>query len=226
MTQLHLVPRRPPPKIRVMNDSAAAAQAAPRAVDADRAVAALLAALELRNPGTCRHAERVAALALELTALIRPELAARDGIGHAYLLHDIGKIGLPDAILLKPDRLTESELKIVQTHPRLGAGLVRRLRFLSPLVHDVVACHHERWDGRGYPRQLVGPRIPLAARIFAVVDAFDAMTHTRPYRAAMPVEDALEELARCAGTQFDPLVVSTFLSAVSAATRPVFLRSA
>jgi cyclic di-GMP phosphodiesterase len=210
MTQVHLAGRSGAVEGSRVDFSAPAALALPLAVGADRAVAALLAALELRHPGTCRHAERVADLALELTARVRPELATAEGLGHAYLLHDIGKIGLPDAILLKPERLTESEMEIVRTHPRLGAGLVRRLRFLSPLVHDVVACHHERWDGGGYPRQLAGPRIPLVARIFAVADAFEAMTHARPYRAAMPVEEALAELDRCAGTQFDPAVVSAF----------------
>jgi HD-GYP domain-containing protein (c-di-GMP phosphodiesterase class II) len=187
---------------------------------ADCAVAALLGALELRHPGTCRHAERVAELALDLTAVVRPELAATEGIGHAYLLHDVGKIGVPDAILLKPDRLTPEELHIVRAHPRLGDELVRRLRFLSPLVRDVVACHHERWDGQGYPRNLVGPWIPLAARIFSVVDAFDAMTHDRPYREAMSSEDALAEIERCSGTQFDPYVVSDFLSMITVAGLP------
>jgi HD-GYP domain-containing protein (c-di-GMP phosphodiesterase class II) len=196
--------------------------------DADRAVAALLAALELRHSGTCRHAERVADLAVNLTAIASPELAAMDGLGHAYLLHDIGKIGLPDAILLKPGRLTQEEMRIVQTHPRLGAGLVRRLRFLSPLVMDVVACHHERWDGSGYPRRLAGAKIPLPARIFAVVDAFDAMTHERPYREAMSTERAVAELERCRGTQFDPRIVAAFLSMVGAGAKrpPTFLRSA
>jgi HD-GYP domain-containing protein (c-di-GMP phosphodiesterase class II) len=182
--------------------------------DADRAVAALLAALELRHAGTCRHAERVADLAMNLTAIASPELGSMEGLGHAYLLPDIGKIGLPDAILLKPGRLTPAEMRVVQTHPRLGARLVRRLRFLSPLAHDVVACHHERWDGGGYPRKLAGAAIPLAARIFAVADAFDAMTHERPYRPAVSTEEAVAELRRCAGTQFDPLVVSAFLSLV------------
>jgi HD-GYP domain-containing protein (c-di-GMP phosphodiesterase class II) len=182
--------------------------------DADRAVAALLAALDLRHPGTCRHAERVTDLALNLTAISSPQLAALDGVGHAYLLHDIGKLGIPDAILLKPGPLTPGETRIVRTHPRLGEELVRRLRFLSPLVRDVVACHHEHWDGGGYPRKLAGAGIPLAARIFAVVDAFDAMTHARPYRAALPAEEAVDEIERCSGTQFDPQVVSAFLSMV------------
>lgn len=191
--------------------------------EADRAVAALLAALELRHPGTCRHAERVADLALNLTALASPELAAEDGLGHAYLLHDIGKLGISDAILLKPGPLTPRETRIVRTHTRLGEDLVRRLRFLSPFVREVVGGHHERWDGEGYPRKLAGTNIPLAARIFSVVDAFDAMTHARPYRGAMPAAEAVIEIERCSGTQFDPQVVAAFLPMVVAARRPALL---
>jgi HD-GYP domain-containing protein (c-di-GMP phosphodiesterase class II) len=183
----------------------------PPLTEADAAVTGILAALELRQPGAARHAERVADAALELTGLVDPGLAASDGIGHAYLLHDIGKLGVPDAIILKPGRLTPGELRLMQTHTRLGEEMVRRLRFLSPLVRDVIGCHHERWDGRGYPHGLGGWAIPLAARVLAVVDAFDAMTHERPYRAALPTKWALAELKRCAGTQFDPIVVKTFL---------------
>jgi HD-GYP domain-containing protein (c-di-GMP phosphodiesterase class II) len=179
--------------------------------NADTAVAGILAALELRQPGACKHAERVADSALSLTHLLDPGLGAQYGIGHAYLLHDIGKLGVPDAIVLKPGRLAPSELRIMQTHTKLGEEMVRRLRFLSPLVGEVVACHHERWDGRGYPHGLGAWAIPLAARILAVVDAFDAMTHDRPYRAALPRKWALAELQRCAGTQFDPTVVEAFL---------------
>jgi HD-GYP domain-containing protein (c-di-GMP phosphodiesterase class II) len=177
----------------------------------DLAVAALLAAMDVRNPGTSGHAERVGELALELTARVQPELAAAVGLGHAFLLHDIGKIGIPDKILLKPGPLTAKERRVVETHPSLGLQIVRRLRFLSPLVGDVVGCHHEHWDGGGYPNGLGGWAIPLAARIFAVVDAFDAMTHTRPYREAMPKQDAIAEIERYAGTQFDPCVVTAFL---------------
>lgn len=195
----------------------------PRAVplpDADSAVAALLAVHELRYPGEARHADRVAQLAFELTLMLRPALAAMDGIGHAYLLHDIGKLGIPDEILLKRDALTPVELRVVQTHTTLGEELIRRLRFLSPLVRDVVAYHHERWDGCGYPRQLAGEQIPLAARILSVVDSFDAMTHDRPYRDALPTNWALAELKRCAGTQFDPTIVEAFIQSQEGASAP------
>jgi HD-GYP domain-containing protein (c-di-GMP phosphodiesterase class II) len=173
----------------------------------DRTAAALLAAFELRLPGACRHAERAAELALDLTGVVDPEFAARDGLGHAYLLHDIGKIGLPDWVLLKPGRLTPAEFRVMQTHTTLGAEMIRRLRLLSPLVRDVVLSHHERWDGRGYPHRLAGQAIPLPARIFAVADAFDAMTHASPHAEALPVKGALAELRRCSGSQFDPAVV-------------------
>ena len=213
MVQLHLEIHRSDTENPCVDVPAAPEPPSPEHLDC--AVAALLGALELRHPGTCRHAERVAEIALDLTTLVRPELAATEGIGHAYLLHDVGKIGIPDAILLKPGRLSHNEMQIVHAHTRLGEELVRRLRFLSPLVRDVVACHHERWDGEGYPRKLRGPWIPLAARIFSVVDAFDAMTHERPYRDALPAEEAIAEIERCSGTQFDPAVVADFLRLVT-----------
>jgi HD-GYP domain-containing protein (c-di-GMP phosphodiesterase class II) len=106
----------------------------------------------------------------------------------------------------------------MRTHTTLGEELVRRVRFLSPLVREVVACHHERWDGFGYPRQLAGPEIPLAARIFTVVDAFDAMIYRRAYREPRPVEEALEEIKRCAGSQFDPAIAAAFVSSIAHTT--------
>ena len=221
MVQLHLALHRTDTENLPMDDSAPEVPEAPAPEQLDCAVAALLGALELRHPGTCRHAERVAEIALDLTSLVRPELAATEGIGHAYLLHDVGKIGMLDAILLKPGRITPDELRVVRALTRLGEELVRRLRFLSPLVRDVVACHHERWDGDGYPRNLRGPWIPLAARIFSVVDAFDAMTHERPYRDALPAEEAVAEIERCSGTQFDPSIVADFLRMVTDVGLPV-----
>jgi PAS domain S-box-containing protein len=177
----------------------------------DLTVEALAAALELRDDETCQHARRVSDLALELTAAIDPELAADPELRHAYLLHDIGKIGIPDAILLKPGRLDERELRTLQMHTTLGEHLLSYIPFLSEVVHDVVAYHHERWDGTGYPWGVCGEEIPLAARIFAVVDAFDALTNDRPYREAVSVGEALTEIERGAGSQFDPAVVEAFL---------------
>jgi PAS domain S-box-containing protein len=177
----------------------------------DLTVEALAAALEMRDDETGQHARRVTDLALELTRAIDPALAADTELRHAYLLHDIGKIGIPDAILRKPNRLTGRELRTLQMHPTLGEHLLSFIPFLSDLVHDVVAYHHERWDGNGYPWGLRHEETPLAARIFAVVDAFDAITHDRPYRRARPTADAITEIQRGAGTQFDAAVVAAFL---------------
>lgn len=180
--------------------------------DPASAVAALLAAHDLREPGMLEHVERVTQLALDLTSVVDSTLAACSGIHHAYALHDIGMLAIPDEILVKSDALTRTQLRLMQTHTTVGEQLVDRLRFLPAVVREVVGCHHERWDGSGYPRQLAGPKIPLAARIVAVVDAFDAMTHDRPYRDALPEPWALAELDRCAGTHFDPDLVEAFLS--------------
>ncbi len=174
-------------------------------------VETLAAALELRDDATCRHARRVTDFALDLTRAIDPALAADPELRHGYLLHDIGKIGIPDAILQKPGRLTDRELRTLQMHTTLGEHLLTFIPFRSDLVHDVVAYHHEHWDGHGYPWGLRGEAIPLAARIFAVADAFDAITNNRPYRKARPVAAAIAEIEREAGTQFDPAVVEAFL---------------
>jgi PAS domain S-box-containing protein len=191
----------------------------------DPTVEALAAALEMRDDETGQHARRVTDLALELTRAIDPELAAHPELRHAYLLHDIGKIGIPDAILRKPTRLTRRELRTLQMHPTLGEHLLSCIPFHSDLVHDVVAYHHEQWDGNGYPWGLRRDETPLAARIFAVVDAFDAITHDRPYRRARSTAEAIIEIERGAGTQFDAAVVAAFLPmaqgpAQAAASRP------
>ena len=174
-------------------------------------VGALAAALELRDDETGGHARRVAELGLELARVVDPELAADPELRYGFLLHDIGKIGVPDAVLLKPGPLDEDELRQLHVHPVLGEHLVRPIPYLSGVAREVIAYHHERWDGRGYPWRLAGERIPLAARIFAVVDAFDAITSSRPYRAAASAEHAVGEIERQAGTQFDPRVVVAFL---------------
>jgi HD-GYP domain-containing protein (c-di-GMP phosphodiesterase class II) len=131
-------------------------------------------------------------------------------LAHGVLLHDIGKIGIPDAILLKPGPLTPEEWAIMRTHPEIGKRLIERIPFLRGAV-PIVYSHHEKWDGSGYPRALQGEEIPLGARIFAVVDAFDAMTFDRPYSKAVPFEAAKAEIRRCAGSHFDPAVVDAFL---------------
>jgi HD-GYP domain-containing protein (c-di-GMP phosphodiesterase class II) len=126
------------------------------------------------------------------------------------LLHDIGKIGIPDAILLKPGPLTPEEWKIMRTHPEIGKRVIENIPFLRGAV-PIVYSHHEKWDGSGYPRGLRADEIPVGARIFSVVDAFDAMTFDRPYSKAISFDAAKAELKRCAGAHFDPSVVEAFL---------------
>jgi HD-GYP domain-containing protein (c-di-GMP phosphodiesterase class II) len=175
-------------------------------------VRALAAALELRDDATGGHASRVAGLALTLAEMVDPALAAVRQTEYGFLLHDIGKIGIPDGILLKPGALDPGEREKMERHPALGGGIVAQIPYLSGTALQIVAAHHERWDGLGYPNGLRGEQIPLAARIFALADTFDAMTNDRPYRRALTVEQALEEIERCSGTQFDPAIVTTFLS--------------
>jgi PAS domain S-box-containing protein len=174
-------------------------------------VETLAAALELRDDETGQHTRRVADLAMRLTREIEPALAEDPELRYGFLLHDIGKIGIPDAILLKKGRLTSREIRALEMHTTLGEHLLSRFPFLTNVAHDVVAFHHEHWDGSGYPWGLSGEEIPLAARIFAVVDAFDAMTSDRPYRDAMTSSEAVAEIERCAGSHFDPTVVEAFL---------------
>ena len=171
---------------------------------------ALGSALDTRDVGTHAHSRRVVGYSLALArAHNLPESQMRD-IEHGVLLHDIGKIGIPDGILLKPGPLGPEEWKIMRTHPDLGRRLVEPIPFLRGAV-PIVYHHHERWDGTGYPVGLRGESIPLSARIFAVADAFDAMTYNRPYSVAISFEAARQEIQRCAGTHFDPAVVETFL---------------
>jgi putative two-component system response regulator len=168
---------------------------------------------EYRDDDTNRHTERVGRAA-ELTARA---LGCDDEftwtIRHAAPLHDVGKIGIPDKILLKPDALTPEELAVMKTHTTIGGQIL--CHSSAPVLRMATAIaftHHERWDGAGYPAAIEQHAIPLVGRIVAVVDAFDAMTHDRPYRRARPIEQALGELQRCSGAQFDPAVVAAFMT--------------
>jgi cyclic di-GMP phosphodiesterase len=179
-----------------------------------RSVQALAAALELRDDQTGGHATRVTGLALDLTRLVAPDLLDDPQLEFGFLLHDVGKIGIRDAVLLKPGPLEPREWEEMRNHTLFGERVLEGIPYLSGTASEIVAAHHERWDGSGYPKGLRGEEIPLPARIFAIVDAYDAMTSDRPYRRAMAVADALAELERCAGSQFDPQLVRTFTSLV------------
>jgi ribonuclease P protein subunit RPR2 len=174
-------------------------------------VRALSNAVEARDAYTSKHAERVTAYALEIARALGIQLSDTAEIEFGFLLHDIGKVAIPDAILFKPDALTDEERALMRRHPAIGAHIVRGIEFLG-VATDVIRSHHERWDGQGYPDGLVGERIPLAARVFAVADALDALTTERPYRAASSFAASREIITGQAGAQFDPRVVEAFNS--------------
>jgi hypothetical protein len=166
-------------------------------------------ALELRDRETEGHSRRVTALSVELAGSFGIAGAELVYLRHGALLHDIGKMGIPDSILLKPGPLSEEEFEVMKRHPAIARDLLSRLRFLDRAM-DIPYCHHEKWDGSGYPRGLAGVSIPLAARIFAIVDVWDALRSDRPYRKAWSAEKVLEHVSGLSGTHFDPEVVREF----------------
>ncbi len=175
----------------------------------DATLKALMAALDAKDEVTEGHCERVAKLTLHLARRMGiPETQLID-IERGALLHDVGKIGVPDAILKKPRELNDGEWETMRKHPLLAAVMVSKIGFLEPSL-PILMYHHERFDGGGYPFGLVADKIPLEARIFSVVDAYDAITSDRPYRPAMSHEDAMVEIAANGGAQFDPEVVAAF----------------
>lgn len=172
---------------------------------------ALGVALEYRDVETKGHIDRVVALADALGRRLSLDDRQLERLRWGAYLHDVGKIGIPDAILLKPGPLTPEEWEVMRRHPVIGCEMLGRIPHLPPETLAVVRHHHERWDGRGYPDGLAGTAIPLLARIFAVVDVYDALTHARPYKPAWPAADARRYIAEQAGKQFDPEVVRAFL---------------
>ncbi len=172
---------------------------------------ALVAALDAREHETSDHSQRVVRYTLAVADRLGVVAAQRPDIARGALLHDIGKIGVPDAILLKSGTLTPAEWEEMRRHPQIGWTILRSIGFLQ-IPADIVLSHQERWDGSGYPRGLRGESIPLGARIFAIADTLDAMTSDRPYRRRTSFAAALAEIRRCAGTQFDPGCVDAFLS--------------
>ncbi|MEG2204878.1 MAG: HD domain-containing phosphohydrolase, partial [Oscillospiraceae bacterium] len=174
---------------------------------------ALTAAIDAKDHYTFNHSQNVARYATALGAAIGLNEEHIKILNEAALLHDIGKIGIPEQILTKPDPLTDEESRIMQTHVENSISIIRHLPSLDYVIPTAIG-HHERWDGTGYPRGISGEDIPLGARCLAIADTFDAMTSNRPYRKALPVETALTEIASMAGSQFDPRLVPVFLDLV------------
>jgi HD-GYP domain-containing protein (c-di-GMP phosphodiesterase class II) len=172
----------------------------------DGIVAALEAALVARDPQEAGHIQRVSAYAAALAERVDPTLLDDPGTVAGFRLHDVGKVALPDATINRRGPLSARDWKLLHKHPLLGAQMMAATRSLDG-AEKVVRCHHERWDGHGYPAKMPGPEIPLAARIFAVADTLDAITSDRAYRRGQSIETARETIRAAAGSQFDPQVV-------------------
>ncbi len=176
----------------------------------DATIAGWSRALDLRDHDTEGHTQRVADMTVRLARAFGLGEQAIVQIRRGALLHDMGKLGVPDAILLKPGRLTNAERKVMLRHPQYAYEMLSPIAYLS-LALDIPRCHHEKWDGSGYPRGLAGEEIPLAARLFAVVDVWDALTNNRPYRKRWPQKKTLDYILDQSGKHFDPRVVEVFL---------------
>jgi HD-GYP domain-containing protein (c-di-GMP phosphodiesterase class II) len=178
------------------------------------AVMLLAETLDLRDPGTGRHSRTVGIYARQTAEALGLAADSVERIHAAGVLHDLGKLGIADAILYKPGKLDDHEWREIKRHPEVGARILEHAGLLD--LAGWVRAHHERVDGLGYPDGRAGAEIPLEAKILAVADAYEAMIADRPYRAGMPAQDARAELLRCAGTQFDPAVVEAFLATLDA----------
>jgi len=169
------------------------------------------AALDAKDPYTMGHSMRVTLYSLILANELHLDDTTLEEIETAGLLHDIGKIGIPQNILRKPGKLTDEEFEVMKTHPAQGEKMIKNIKKLT-IISNWLRTHHERWDGKGYPQGLKGEDIPLSARIIALADTYDAMTSTRSYRQGLPHDVAIEEIKNCAGTQFDPKLAELFVS--------------
>jgi response regulator RpfG family c-di-GMP phosphodiesterase len=177
----------------------------------EQALRALVSAMDIRHRETGDHSDRVMRMATGLASLAGVHGKALRNLRFGALLHDIGKLALPDAVLIKPGKLDDDEWAQMRQHPRLGRELLQRVDFLRD-ADDIPYSHHERWDGSGYPQGLAGEDIPLAARIFSVVDVWDALSTPRVYKPAWPEADVLAYLRAAAGSQLDPRLVDLFLA--------------
>lgn len=172
---------------------------------------ALTRSIDAKDAYTRGHSQRVAELSRELARKMGLPEEQCERVYLSGLLHDVGKIGVPEQVLTKPGRLTDAEFDAIKKHPAIGAQILGNIKQLQDIIPGVL-YHHERWDGRGYPYQLAGENIPLMGRIICVADSFDAMSSTRTYRPALPLETVLEEIKRCAGQQFDPTLAKLFVT--------------
>jgi HD-GYP domain-containing protein (c-di-GMP phosphodiesterase class II) len=170
----------------------------------------LIAAIDAKDSYTCGHSERVAWLSRQLAHAAGLDTTTVERVYLSALVHDVGKIGVPEAVLCKPGKLTDEEFEMIKAHPEIGVRILKDIRQMQDLVPGVLH-HHERFDGRGYPHKLKGHDIPLFGRLIALADSFDAMSSNRTYRRAMPLEQVLAEIERCAGAQFDPELVKYFV---------------
>lgn len=170
----------------------------------------LISSVQVRDHYTEQHSQRVTDMSLKIAVQLNCSTKEMESLKIAGILHDVGKIAVPDSILLKPDKLTAEEFMIIKNHPTIGENILRPVMLLEK-ERKIIQCHHERWDGKGYPLGLAGTDIPYLARILAVADSFDAMTNNRPYRPAMPIEKAIDELLKNKNTQFDADIVNAFV---------------
>jgi len=180
----------------------------------DQTIEGWARALDLRDKETEGHSRRVTQLTLQLAQAAGLDDEALTHIRRGALLHDIGKLGIPDSVLLKPSNLDEDEWELMRQHPQMAYDMLYPIEYLRPAL-EIPYCHHEKWDGTGYPRRLKGEDIPLSARLFAVVDVWDALTSDRPYRPAWSPDRAFAYLREQAGKHFDPNVVDIFFRVVS-----------
>jgi putative two-component system response regulator len=179
----------------------------------DATIEGWVLALDLRDKETEGHSRRVVEMTVRMAVSAGIEGDALTNIRRGALLHDVGKLGVPDAVLQKPGRLTDEELVVMRKHPQYAHDMLSGIAYLRPAL-DIPYCHHEKWDGGGYPRGLKGEEIPLAARMFAIVDIWDALRSDRVYRPGLPAEKVIAQLREISGTELDPDCVDLFFRVV------------